>query len=280
MNCPNCGSELRPDARSCQQCGFELARSSETPQSAHTPAASAVDRPTPAPLPQVASIPTRHGHRGLRLIALGALGVSIALILAGNYVYQTNGFLIGESTAASVSLKGSDLPPGMTRCNVSGRPRGGYTPPYGATDVWTVVHADRCDLPPARRYAFSWVLEYPSETAAVAGFQAFVGSPDCTIAHVCVDGLGPNSNVHCGIPQGPSQSGTGSCLGTWQRNVFVLTVEIMGIDEAKKAVLNMDARAQQLAAPATALSLATTQPTVPQATATVPQTTPTSTPRG
>jgi hypothetical protein len=272
MNCPNCGSELRPDARFCQQCGCELARSSETPQSAHTQAASAVDRPTPAPLPQVASIPARHGHRGLRLIALGALGVSIALILAGNYAYQTNGSLFGESPAASVSLKGSDLPSGMTRCNVSGRPQGGYSPPYGATDVWTVVYADACNLPPAHRYAFSWVLEYPSATAAVAGYKASVGSPDCTIAHGCLGGLGQNSNVNCG---------TGGCLGTWQRNAFVLTFQgIMGIDAAKKAVLNMDARAQQLAAPATAFSLATTQPTVPQATATVPQATLTSTPGG
>jgi hypothetical protein len=256
MNCPNCGSELRPDARFCQQCGFELARSSETPQSAHTQAASAVDHPTPAPLPQVASLPTRHRRRGLGLIALGALGASIALVLAGNYVYQTNGALFGESPAASVSLKSGDLPPGMAHCSVSGRPQGGYTPPYGATDVWTVVYADSpnaCNLPPARRYAFSWVLEFGSETAAVAGFQAFVGSSDCTIAHVCVDGLGRNSNVHCGIAQHPSQPGAGGCLGTWQRNGFVLTVEIMGIDEAKKAVLNMDARAQRIPAPAIAL---------------------------
>ena len=184
------------------------------------------------------------------LIALGALGALIALILAGNYVYQTNGSLFGASPAASVSLKGSDLPPGMTRCNVSGRPHGGYTPPYGATDVWTVVYADSCNLPPARRYAFSWVLQFESETAAVAAYKAFVGSQDCTIAHGCVGGLGQNSTLACGPPQGSSQSGTGGCLGTWQRDAFLFTFQgIMGSDEGKKAVLSMDARAQQIPAP-------------------------------
>ena len=143
----------------------------------------------------------------------------------------------------TVSLQGSDLPSGMTRCPVSGRPQGGYTPPYGATDVWTVVYADKCNLPPARRYAFSWVLEFKSETAAVAAYKAFVGSQDCTIAHGCVGGLGPNSNVNCGSPQ-VSTPDIGSCLGTWQRNAFMVTFQgIMGPDEGIKAVRSIDARA-------------------------------------
>ena len=181
----------------------------------------------------------REWPRRLPLIGLGALGALIALILAGTYVYQTSGSILGfgQSSAERVSLQGSDLPTGMTQCPVSGRPEGisGYTPPYGATDVWTTVYADACNLPPSRRYAFSWVLEYSSETAAVAGYKAFVGSQPCTIAHGCVGDLGQNSNVNCG---------TGGCLGTWQRNAFVLTFQgIMGIDEAKKAVLSMDGRA-------------------------------------
>ena len=145
----------------------------------------------------------RDWPRRLPLIGLGALGALIALILAGNYVYQTNGSLFGESPAASVSLKGSDLPPGMTRCNVSGRPHGGYTPPYGATDVWTVVYADSCNLPPARRYAFSWVLQFESERAAVAAYKAFVGSQVCTIAHGCVGGLGRTPPSLAGPPKAP-----------------------------------------------------------------------------
>ena len=183
------------------------------------------------------------------LIALGALGALIALILAGNYLYETNGSLFGESPAKSVSLKDSDLPPGMTRCAVSGRPHGQSSYPYGATDVWTTVYADSpnaCNLPPSGRNTFTWVLEFGSETAAVAGYKAFVGSSDCT-AHGCVEwGLGQYSNLSCGPPDS-SQSG---CLGTWQRNAFVLTfVGSMGLGEMKKAVQNMDARAHQIPAP-------------------------------
>jgi hypothetical protein len=182
----------------------------------------------------------------------------IGLILAGNYFYQSNGSLFGfgESTAERVSLKVSDLPPGMAQCTSSGRSQGigGATQPYGATDAWTTVYADgpsACNLPPSGRHAFTWVLAYESETAAVAGYKAFVGSSDCTVAHACVDwGLGQNSTLACGTPQNSSQSGTVSCLGTWQRNAFVLTFEgSMGHDEAKKAVLNMDARAQEISAP-------------------------------
>lgn len=187
------------------------------------------------------------GPGRLPLVVLGALGASIALILVGNYVYQTNGSLLGlgEMPAVKVSLQSSDLPPGMTRCPVSGRPQGGYTPPYGATDAWTVVYADSCNLPPSRRYASSWVLEFSSETAAAAAYKAFVGSQDCATAHGCIDGLGENSNLNCGPPQGSSQSGTGGCLGTWQRNTFMLTFEgIMATNDAEKAVLNMDARAR------------------------------------
>jgi hypothetical protein len=181
-------------------------------------------------------------HR-LPLIAIGALGALITLILAGNHFYQTNGSLLGfgDSPAVRVSLQGNDLPPGMTRCPVSGRPHGGYTPPYGAIDGWTVIYADSCNLAPSSRYASSWVLEFPSAPAAAAAYKAFVGSQDCTIAHGCVGGLGQNSNVNCGPPQGSDQTG---CLGTWQRNAFVLTFEgIMSIDEGKKALLKMDARA-------------------------------------
>jgi hypothetical protein len=198
------------------------------------------------------------GPRRLPLIALGALGALIALILAGTYVYYTSGSLpgSGESPAERVSLKGSDLPPGLTQCPESGRPqdKGGATYPYGATDVWTTVYADgpsACNLPPSGRHAFTWVLAYESETAAVAGYKAFVGSSDCTIAHGCVEwGLGQNSTLACGALSGSSQSGAGSCLGTWQRNGFVLTFEgSMGIDEMKRAVRNMDARAHQIPAP-------------------------------
>jgi len=191
------------------------------------------------------------------LIALGALGALIALILAGSYIYQRNGSLFGfgESPAERVSLKGSDLPSGMAQCTSSGRPegKGGATDAYGAADVWTTAYADgrqACNLPPSGRHAFTWVLAYQSETAAVAGYKAFVGSADCTLAHGCVAwGLGPNSTLACGA-QGSSQSGTVSCLGTWQRNAFVLTFEgSMGFDAVKKAVLNMDARAQEISAP-------------------------------
>jgi hypothetical protein len=187
------------------------------------------------------------------LIALGLLGALIAMILVGHYLYQTNGSVFGESPVKSVSLKGSDLPAGMTQCTTSGRPqgKGGDTLQFGATDVWTAVYADDCNVPPSRRYAFSWVLEFDSETAAVAGYTAFIGSQDCTIAHGCVDwGLGQNFNLNCGAPQG-DQSGTVSCLGTWQRKTFMVTFQgIMGsIDEAKRAVVNMDARAQQIPVP-------------------------------
>jgi hypothetical protein len=191
-----------------------------------------------------------NGPRRLPLIALGALGALIALILAGTYIYRTSGSLLGfgESPAERVSLKSSDLPPGMTQC-LSRRPQGAGQP-YGATDVWTTVYADGCNLPPAPRYAFSWVLQFDSETAAVAAYKAFVGSQDCTIAHGCVGRLGPNANLNCGTPQGSSQPGTGGCLGTWQRNAFMLTFEaMMASDEAKKAVFNMDARAHQIPAP-------------------------------
>jgi hypothetical protein len=195
----------------------------------------------------------RDGARRLPLIAFGAFGALIALILAGGYIYDTSGSLFGfgESPAVRVSLKGSDLPPGMARCPVSGRPHGERSFPFGATDVWTTVYADNCNLPPSRRYAFSWVLEFPSETAAVGAYKAFVGSQDCTIAHGCLDGLGQNSNVNCGTPQDSIQSGTAGCLGTWQRNAFMVTFQgiMRSIDEAKKAVLNMDARAHQIPAP-------------------------------
>jgi hypothetical protein len=192
------------------------------------------------------------------LIALCALGALIVLILAGTYVYYTKGSLIGfgESPAERVSLKGSDLPPGMAQCPISEHPqgKGGATETYGATAAWTTVYADganACNLPPSGRHALNWVLAYESETAAVAGYLVFVGSSDCTIAHGCVNwGLGQNSILACATPQGSSQSGTSSCLGTWQRNAFVVTFEgSMGIDEMKKAVLNMDARAHQIPVP-------------------------------
>jgi len=194
------------------------------------------------------------GPRRLSLIALGAYGALVALILAGAYVSYASGSLLGfgESPAERVSLKGSDLPPGMAQCHISEHPQGkrGATEPYGATYAWTTVYADSpnaCNLPPSGRHAFTWVLEFESETAAVAGYKAFVGSQDCTVAHGCVNwGLGQNSNISCGTSQGSSRSGTGSCLGTWQRNGFVLTFAgSMGTDEAKKAILNMDTRAHQ-----------------------------------
>jgi hypothetical protein len=198
------------------------------------------------------------GPRRLPLIALGALGALIALILAGSFVYYTSGSLpgSGESPAERVSLKASDLPPGLTQCRVSGRPqdKGGATYSYGATDVWTTVYADglsACNVPPSGRHAFTWVLAYESETAAVAGYKAFVGSSDCTFARGCVEwGLGQNSTLACGTLSASSQSGAGSCLGTWQKNGFVLTFDgSMGIDEMKKAVRNMDARAHEIPAP-------------------------------
>jgi hypothetical protein len=138
----------------------------------------------------------------------------------------------------------------MTQCTSKGRPqgKGGDTLQYGATDVWTAVYADDCNVPPSRRYVFSWVLEFESEKAAVSGYAAFMGSQECTIEHGCVDwGLGQNADLNCGS----SQSGTVSCLGTWQRNAFMVTFQgIMGsIDEAKKAVVDMDARAGQIPAP-------------------------------
>jgi hypothetical protein len=193
--------------------------------------------------------------RRLPLIALGAFAALIGLVLAGTYVYRTGGSHLGfgESPAERVSLNSGDLPPGMTQCPISEHPqgKGGATESYGASDAWTTVYADgpqACNSPPSVRHAFTWVLRYQSETAAVTGYRAFVGSTDCM--HACVDwGLGQNSTLACGAPQGSSQSGTVSCLGTWQRNTFVLTFEgSMGLDAAKKAVLNMDARAQQIPA--------------------------------
>jgi hypothetical protein len=192
----------------------------------------------------------------LPLIALGALGVVIALIIGGTYVYHASGSLLGfggESPAEMVALKDRDLPAGMARCAISEHPqgKGGDTQFDGATDAVTVVYADDCNVPPSRRYAFSWVVEFDSETAAVAGYTAFIGSQDCTIAHRCVDwGLGQNFNLNCGTAQG-SNPGTASCLGTWQRNAFMVTFQgIMGsIDEMKKAVVNMDFRAHQIPAP-------------------------------
>jgi hypothetical protein len=190
--------------------------------------------------------------RRLPLIALGGVGALVALILAGSYAYRASGSLFGfgESRAERVSLKASDLPPGMAQCTNSGRPegKGGATDTYGAADEWTTVYADgpqACNSPPSGRHAFTWVLAYQSQTAAVAGYMAFVGSSDCT--HGCVDwGLGPNSTLACGAPVGSGQSGSVSCLGTWQRNAFVLTFEgSMGLDAVKKAVLDMDARAVQ-----------------------------------
>lgn len=189
----------------------------------------------------------RPSNRRLHLIALGALGALIFLILVGNYVYKSSGSLFGfgESPAVRVSVMGSDLPSGMTRCPVSGRPQLDGAFPYGATDEWTVVYADHCDLPPSRRYVSSSVLEFESQSAAVAAYKSFVGSQDCTTAHGCVDGLGQNSNVSCGTSQASSQSATEMCLGTWQRSTFVLTFEgIMGTGEAKRAVFRIDARAR------------------------------------
>jgi hypothetical protein len=192
----------------------------------------------------------RDGLRRLPLIALGGVGALIALIFAGTYVYRTSGSLLGfggESPAERVALQDHDLPAGMTRCTISDHPqgKGGDTRFDGAADAATAVYAEDCTVPPSRRYAFSWVIEFDSETAAVAAYKAFIGSQDCTIAHGCVDwGLGQNFNLNCGTAQG-SSPGTASCLGTWQRNAFMVTFQgIMGsIDEAKKAVLAMDARA-------------------------------------
>lgn len=190
------------------------------------------------------------------LIALGALGALILLIVAGTYIYRTSGSLLGfggESAAEMVALKASDLPAGMARCTISEHPqgKGGDTQFDGATDAVTVVYANDCNVPPSRRYAFSLVVEFDSETAAVAGYTAFIGSQDCTIAHGCVDwGLGQNFNLNCGTAQG-SNPVTASCLGTWQRNAFMVTFQgIMGsTEEARKAVTNMDARAHQISAP-------------------------------
>jgi hypothetical protein len=186
------------------------------------------------------------------LIALGLLGALIALVLAGNYFYRTNWSMSGESPAESVSLKAGDLPPGMKQCSVSGSPqgKGGDAPPYGARNVWSSVYADDCNAPPSRRYAFSWVLQFESDAAATAGYSTFMGSQDCTVAHGCVDwGLGQNANLNCGS----SQPGTVSCLGTWQRNAFMVTFQgIMGsLDEARKAAVDMDVRAQRIPTPAT-----------------------------
>ena len=198
----------------------------------------------------------RVGLRRMPLIALGALGALIVLIVGGIYVYRASGSLLGfggESLAERVALKASDLPAGMTRCTMSDHllGKGGDTQFDGATDAATVVYADDCNAPPSRRYAFRLVVEFDSETAAVAGYTAFIGSQDCTIAHGCVDwGLGPNFNLNCGTAQG-SNPGTVSCLGTWQRNAFMVTFQgIMGsTDEARKAVSRMDARAYQIPAP-------------------------------
>jgi hypothetical protein len=138
------------------------------------------------------------------LVALGVLGALIALILVGTSVYRTSGSLFGESPAKRVSLQDSDLPAGMALCTSAGWPQGKGAIPFGATDVWTAVYADACNLPPSRRYAFSWVLKFESETAAVVGYRAFVGSQDCTVAHGCVDwGLWQNFNLNCGTPKAP-----------------------------------------------------------------------------
>jgi hypothetical protein len=127
-------------------------------------------------------------------------------------------------------------------------------PKYRAADVWTTVYADgpsACNLSPSGRHAFTWVLQFDSEAAAVAGYRAFVGAAECTSPHGCVEwGFGQNSTLACENAQGSSQSGAGSCLGTWQRNAFVLTFEgSMGIDEMKRAVFDMDARAHRIPAP-------------------------------
>jgi hypothetical protein len=186
------------------------------------------------------------------LIALAVFGALIALVLAGNYFYRTNWSISGESLAESVSLKAGDLPPGMKQCSVSGSPqgKGGDALPYGARDVWTSVYADDCNVPPSRRYAFSWVLQFSSEAAAASAYATFMGSQDCTVAHGCVDwGLGQNANLNCGS----GQSGTVSCLGTWQRNAFMVTFQgIMGsLDDARKAAIDMDVRAQRIPTSAT-----------------------------
>jgi hypothetical protein len=112
----------------------------------------------------------------------------ILLIVAGTYIYRTSGSPLGfggESAAEMVALKASDLPAGMARCTISEHPqgKGGDTQFDGATDAVTVVYANDCNVPPSRRYAFSLVVEFDSETAAVAGYTAFIGSQDCTIAH-------------------------------------------------------------------------------------------------
>jgi hypothetical protein len=195
----------------------------------------------------------RDGRRRLPLIALGALAALIALILVGAHNYDTTGSLLGgESPAERVSVQGSDLPAGMAQCPLHehSQGKGGPAEPYGAIRAWSVVYADSpsaCNLPPAPRYAFTWVLEFDSEAAAVAGYQGLMHSQDCTVAHGCVDwGLGQNFNLSCRS----SQAGNGGCLGTWQRNAFLLTfLAYMGIDDAKKAVLDMDARAQQIPTP-------------------------------
>jgi hypothetical protein len=192
----------------------------------------------------------RDAPRRLPLIAVSSVGALIALIFGGTYVYRTSGSLFGfggESPAERVALKDSDLPTGMTRCTISeqSQGKGGDTQFDGASDAATAIYADDCDAPPSRRYAFSWVVEFDSETAALAAYRAFVGSQDCTVAHGCVDwGLGQNFNLNCGTAQG-SNPGAASCLGTWQRNAFMVTfIGIMGsINESKKAVLDMDARA-------------------------------------
>ena len=225
---------------------------SDTPRSVHTPVAGAVPRRS-----------TRLPH----LIAIGVLGALFVLILVGMGVYRSSGSLLGfgELPAARVSLMGSDLPPGMTKCPGSGPIQGKGASTYGAIDFWTVSYADNCDSGATPPYVFSSVLEYASEGAAVAAYESLVGSQDCTIANGCVDGLGQNSNVTCGTSTaglspggdwgpgylhawdfpGSGQYGTGGCLGTWQRKTYVLTFDgTMGIDEAKKAISRMDARAQ------------------------------------
>ena len=149
----------------------------------------------------------RDGPRRLPLIALGALGAVIALDFGGTYVYRTTGSLFGfggESPAERVALHDRDLPAGMARCAISEHPqgKGGSTQFDGATDAATAVYADDCNVAPSRRYAFSWVVEFDSKTAAVAAYTAFIGSQDCTIAHGCVDwGLGQNFNLNCGTSQ-------------------------------------------------------------------------------
>ena len=106
MFCPDCGSELTPDARFCFRCGNELPDAvMNAPQTGEDPAPSdraTVERgrvddeaTTPAPergpeVPRVAPFATR--TRGARSIA-GRLGLGLVLLaligLAGAFLYET-----------------------------------------------------------------------------------------------------------------------------------------------------------------------------------------------